>query len=396
MVGKSKASGRRRRSGRRAPPTRALEATLAGLAHDIRTPLTGILALSELLAASGLAERERGWAGAIKSTAEHLAMLTSLIVDAVRLEAKGLVLRPTLFQPKQFAESIGAGLAARCSAKGLAWGVKIAPDLPHAVVADALRLRSVLENLIDNAVKFTERGSVRLEVKWEKSRPRHGQLWFTVSDSGIGLDTSQIKRLFRPFAQANAEIARRFGGAGLGLAYAKRIARAMDGDLTVTSGNAKGSKFHLRVRVEPAAAKAKASSTDARQSPQAPERPLHVLCVEDNPFGRVVLNTLLTDLGHRADFVEAGEAAVEAATAGHYDAVLMDVSLTGIDGIEATRRIRALPGKAKRLPIVCISGRSSAEEEANVRAAGADDYLPKPLGASALASVLHPIAVGHR
>jgi CheY-like chemotaxis protein len=217
-----------------------------------------------------------------------------------------------------------------------------------------------------------------------------------VSDSGIGLDTAQIKRLFKPFTQANVEIARRFGGAGLGLAYARRITRAMDGDLTVKSRRGKGSKFRLCVAVDLASARGNTHSADSRGSAQPLERSLHILCVEDNPFGRVVLNTLLSELGLRADFVGSGEAAIEAVAVGTYDAVLMDVTLTGIDGIEATRRIRALPAKASRLPIICISGRSSAEEEASVRAAGADDYLPKPLGASALASVLHPILADPR
>jgi CheY-like chemotaxis protein len=396
MAGNKQSREQRRTKRRQPPPARALEVTLAGLAHDIRTPLTGILALSELLVTSELGERERGWATAIKSTAEHLALLTSLIVDAARAEVKGLILRPTLFQPKQFVDTLGASLAARCSAKGLAWGVKIAPDLPQAVVGDAMRLRGALENLIDNAVKFTDRGSVHLGAKWERSRRGRGRLLFTVTDSGIGLDTSQIRRLFRPFAQANTEIARRFGGAGLGLAYAKRIARAMDGDLAVTSRRGKGSKFKLSVAVDLPGARGNAHGSDPRASAQSSERSLHILCVEDNPFGRVVLNTLLTELGHRADFVGSGEAAIEAVAVGAYDAVLMDVTLAGIDGIEATRRIRALPGKASRLPIICISGRSSAEEEASVRAAGADDYLPKPLGASALTSVLHPISAGHR
>jgi CheY-like chemotaxis protein len=170
----------------------------------------------------------------------------------------------------------------------------------------------------------------------------------------------------------------------------------MDGDLAVTSRRGKGSKFKLSIAVDLANPRGNEHGPDPRASVQSSERSLHILCVEDNPFGRVVLNTLLTELGHRADFVGSGEAAVEAVSVGAYDAVLMDVTLAGIDGIEATRRIRALPAKASRLPIICISGRSSVEEEASVRAAGADDYLPKPLGASALGSVLHPISAGHR
>src|SRR5882757_9380899 len=162
-----RAKGRAKRSARARPTAshaRAIDATLADLAHEIRTPLTGILALGELLATSELGDRERGWATSIKSTAEHLAMLTSLIVDAAQADAKGLVLRRELIRPRRLAASLAASLAARAETKGLRAEADISEELPEAVIGDALRLRAALENLIDNAVKFTERGSVRLDV----------------------------------------------------------------------------------------------------------------------------------------------------------------------------------------------------------------------------------------
>ena len=380
---KAKRKPRRRRV---APRAAAVEATLAALAHDIRTPLTGILALSELLTTSELGERERGWASAIKSTADHLAMLTSLIVDAARAQAKGLALRRTAFSPRVLAEAIAASLAARAGTKDLASEVHVATDLPDIVIGDPLRLRGALENIIDNAVKFTDRGSVALDVTAERLARGRVRLVFTVTDSGLGLAAAEIKRLFRPFAQANEEIARRYGGAGLGLAFVKRIAKAMRGDLTVRSKPNAGSSFRFTATVElvtPASAEAEAG---AASSHAKPARPLRILCVEDNPYGRVVLNTILTELGHRADFVGTGEAAVEAAAGKSYDAVLMDVTLPGIDGLEATRRIRARIGSDVR--VIGVSGRSSPEEAARARLAGMDDYLSKPLSPSALARVL--------
>jgi two-component system, sensor histidine kinase len=381
---KAKRKPPRRRRG--LPRAAAVEATLAALAHDIRTPLTGILALSELLATSDLGERERGWASAIKGTADHLAMLTSLIVDAARAEAKGLALRRIAFSPRALAEALAASLAARAGTKDLASEVHVATDLPDTVIGDPLRLRGALENIIDNAVKFTDRGRVALDVTTERLARSRVRLVFTVTDSGIGLAAAEIKRLFRPFAQANEEIARRYGGAGLGLAFVKRIAKAMRGDLTVRSKPGTGSSFRFTATVDlvtPASAEAKAGAASSRS---APARPLRILCVEDNPYGRVVLNTILTELGHRADFVGTGEAAVEAAAGKSYDAVLMDVTLPGIDGLEATRRVRARIGSAVR--VIGVSGRSSPEEAARARSAGMDDYLPKPLSPSALARVL--------
>jgi two-component system, sensor histidine kinase len=395
MARSRKPAGKRKRGAKRAarrrpalPLPRSIEAKLADLAHEIRTPLTGILALGELLASSELGERERGWANAIKSTAEHLTMLTSLIVDAARADSKGLVLRREMIRPRRLADALAASLAARAEAKGLDDEADISADLPETVIGDALRLRAALENLIDNAVKFTERGSVRLTVASERAVRGKVRLAFTVSDSGIGLGAAEIKQLFKPFAQANEQIARRYGGAGLGLAFAKRIARAMGGDLAVVSEPGRGSRFRLTVTVDKVtAAQAEGASTAA-----APPRALNVLCVEDNPYGRVVLNTILTELGHRADFVGTAAAAIDIVAQGSYDVVLMDVTLPDIDGVEATRRIRALAGSAGRVPIVGVSGRANAADEAAGRAAGMDGYLTKPLSPSALTQVLGSLA----
>ena len=388
-----KSRGKRRgeraaRPGAAASRTRAIEATLADIAHEIRTPLTGILALGELLTTSELGERERGWAAAIKSTAEHLALLTSLIVDAARADAKGLVLRRELIRPHRFADMVAASLSARAEAKGIAAEVDLSSDLPEAVIGDPLRLRAALENLIDNAVKFTGRGSVTLAATSETAGRGKVRLVFVVTDSGIGLSAAEIKRLFRPFAQANEAVARRYGGAGLGLAFVKRIAKAMGGNLTVTSKPGGGSRFRLTVTVDKVAEAPGAATPDGTAPPGTPVRPLTVLCAEDNPYGRVLLNTILTELGHRADFVGTGGAAVEAVAQGRYHVVLMDVTLPDIDGIEATRRIRALADPVGRVPIVGVSGRGNAADEAAARAAGMNGYLAKPLSPSALTRVL--------
>jgi CheY-like chemotaxis protein/nitrogen-specific signal transduction histidine kinase len=385
---RKKSPGHARKARRRdAPPSaRAIEATLAELAHDIRTPLTGILALGELLATSEVGAREREWATAIKSTAEHLAMMTSLIVDAARTRSKGLTLRRDLIRPRRLALALGTSLAARAGSRDLKHETVIAPDLPAAVIGDGLRLRAALENLIDNAVKFTERGTVRLQVASEKAAREKIRLIVTVSDSGVGLSAAEIKRLFRPFAQANSKIARRYGGAGLGLSTAKRIAQAMGGDLKVVSKPGDGSSFQFSA-VLASVAGATASEDDSLTR-AAPSRSLAILCAEDNPYGRVVLNTILTELGHRADFVGTGEAAVEAVASGGYDAVLIDITLPGIDGFEVARRIRALGGPAGKARIIGVSGRASEADAAAGRAAGMDGYLAKPLSPSALAAAL--------
>jgi CheY-like chemotaxis protein len=383
--------GKARQSGRRRGEGGAVEAALAGIAHDLRTPLTGILALAELLAASDLPERERGWARAVKSGAEHLAALTTLIVDAARAESAGLVLRKEPFSPRALAETVGATLAARAGNKGLVCDIEIAADLPPLVEGDALRLRAALENLADNAVKFTDAGRVRFAAAAARASRGQVRLTFTLTDSWIGLTQAELKQLFRPYAQASADIARRYGGAGLGLTFVRRIARTLGGDLTVKSRKGKGSTFTLTVLSKAVAGRDPATPAPARHAGP----PLRVLCVEDNPYGRVIMNTILSELGHRADFVESGEAAVKAVTADGYDAVLMDIALPGFDGLEATRRIRALLGTAGRVPVIGISGRGEPRDEAAARAAGMDAYLLKPVSPAKLAdalSALVPVA----
>ncbi len=386
---KSSAAKRtRRRQRRRSPAASAAHASgpsLAAYAHDIRTALTGILALGELLASSNLGERERFWAAGVRSGAEHLAALTTLMVDAAKADAGALTLQQEAFAPRRLIAALAESLTARAETKGLSVAVTIAQDLPQMLVGDATRLRAALENLIDNAVKFTERGAVGLDVRADRVVRGRVRLVFTVTDSGIGLKAAEIKRLFRPFVQANADIARRYGGAGLGLAVVKALAKLMGGDLTVTSAFGRGSTFRFSA-VLPIASAAPAAPQAPRQPP-APLRRLAVLCAEDNPYGRVILNTILGELGHRADFVGSGEEAVAAMTRG-YDVVLMDVTLPGVDGLEATRRIRALAGAAAATPIVGISGGSAPGDERAARAAGMNFYLRKPVSPSWLSQAL--------
>jgi CheY-like chemotaxis protein len=209
---------------------------------------------------------------------------------------------------------------------------------------------------------------------------------FSISDSGIGLTLNEIKRLFRPFSQANVSIASRFGGAGLGLSSVKQLARAMGGDILVEQRRGGGTTFTLTVTLtRTKAAKAASSGADADASSD-PARALRVLSVEDNPFGRVVLNAVLTELGHQAEFIGQGEAATERITQGGFDAVLMDMVLPGIDGIEAIRRIRAMGAPLGRIAIIGVSGRG--DDEAASRAAGANAFLVKPVSPRALATAL--------
>jgi CheY-like chemotaxis protein len=377
---------------KRAAAPGMVEQALAVFAHEVRTPLTGILAISDLLATSELGERERRWVDTIKAGAEHLASLATLFVDAAknRTNDSPSALREDLFDLRALARSAGDSLAGRAAAKGLQADINVSEALPSLVVGYPIRLRAALENLIDNAVKFTEAGGVALAAVPERAAAKKKDnrigVTFAVSDSGIGLTLPEIKRLFRPFSQANVSIASRFGGAGLGLSSVKQLAQMMGGDIAVTPRRGGGTTFTLTVRLEPADLQetSHAGESDGR----APQRvaPLRILGVEDNPFGRVVLNTILIELGHQAEFIGRGEAAIERIEQGAFDAVLMDMVLPGIDGVEAIKRIRALPSPLGHIAIIGVSGRG--EDEAASRAAGADAFLLKPVSPRALATAL--------
>ena len=389
---RSGAAGQVRKRSTRTVAPDVVQAALAAFAHEVRTPLTGILAISDLLATSDLGERERRWADTIKAGAEHLASLATLFVDAARSgkgAGKGSTLRQDLFDLRTLARSAGDSLAGRAAAKGLQAQVEISDKLPGLVVGDPVRLRAALENLIDNAVKFTDQGGVALSVAPAKDKSKtktkgRVSVAFAVSDSGIGLTMAEIKRLFRPFTQANVTIASRFGGAGLGLSSVKQLARAMGGDITVAPRRGGGATFTLTVSLD-ATGSGNSRTTKGETGADA-VAPLRVLSVEDNPFGRVVLNTILTELGHHAEFIGRGEDAVGRLAQGAFDAVLMDMVLPGIDGVEAIRRIRTMDAPLARIPIIGVSGRG--EDEAASREAGADAFLVKPVSPRALATAL--------
>lgn len=366
-----------------------VEAALAAFAHEVRTPLTGILAVSDLLATSDLGERERRWVDTIKASAEHLAGLATLFVDAARSRARGggPEARQDFFDLRAVARSVGDSLTGRAAAKGLQSRVQISERLPAFVTGDPVRLRAALENLVDNAVKFTSEGDVGLKVTVARAAKGRIVATFAVSDSGIGLTMAEIKRLFRPFSQANVGIAARFGGAGLGLSSVKQLARAMGGDITVAPRRGGGAVFMLTVALKPADAPVAAASGLDDVSDMAGG--LRILSVEDNPFGRVVLNAILTELGHHAEFVGRGEVAAERVAQGGFDAVLMDMVLPGIDGIEAIRRIRALRSDQRGIPIIGISGKDT--DKALAQKAGADAFLLKPVSPRALATALQVV-----
>ncbi|MGE0752285.1 MAG: ATP-binding protein [Variibacter sp.] len=372
------------------PRTRAtdrLTLALASFAHEVRTPLNGILAFSELLLDAKLSAQPHGWAQAMHSAAQHLERLTTAVVDGARAGHSNLVLRREEFSPQQLAADMAAALTARAQVARLPAHSDLAADLPQQVVGDGTRLRAALENLLDNAVKFANGGAVAFAARCDRARDGRIRLTFSIADRGAGLSKRDCAKLFQPFAQVDS-VSTRHPGAGLGLFFARNVARAMGGDLVVESTPGKGSTFRLDVLVDLPCAIASESNGATRPRLARAAKTLRILCAEDNAHGQALLRSILGALGHEAIFVDNGEAAITAADAEAFDLALVDLTLPRLDGCAVARCIRTLPGAPRRLPIIGLSGHDDARHMRAAKASGMNAYLAKPVTPRALAAAI--------
>jgi len=354
----------------------AKSAFLAMMGHEIRTPMTGVLGMSELLLGTPLDERQRGYASAIHQSGQMLLRLVNDSLDIARIDAGKLVLDEQLLDPAEVARDVVALNQPLAQRKGLALTLVVAGDVPRQVWGDALRIRQILLNLVGNALKFTERGGVEVGVA------RHGgRLRLRVADSGPGMAPDVQARLFNRFEQAQG-VTRRHGGSGLGLAICRELATLMGGSITATSTPGAGSVFEVDLPANQAPVQpARAPGVDA----VAATAGLDVLLVEDDATVADVVVGLLARLGHRARHVPNALAALAEFRAARYDVALVDLDLPGMDGLQLARLLRA---QAVTVPLVAVTARSVGDEEAQARAAGMDGLLRKPLTSALLADAL--------
>ena len=376
---------------------RAKSAFLAAMSHELRTPMNGVLGVADLLLREPLGPEAREMVGVIRSSSEALLGIIDQILDLAKVEAGRFDLEHLPFDVGELLREVHTLVELAARKKGLTVELVGAEHLgaPRRI-GDALRVRQILLNLLGNAVKFTAAGRVALEVRPPDAR---GGLTLDVVDTGIGIAPDAIARLFAPFSQADASTTRRFGGTGLGLAISRQLAEAMGGTLEVTSTLGVGSRFHLWLPLA-AAPETSAIATDAPRpaaepAPEAapttttPPLPARVLVVEDNVVNQQVVRRLLTRLGVEVELASDGAEALEKLTS--IDLVLMDCHMPGMDGLEAARRIRALPPPLGHLPIIALSAAVLEEEQAATRAAGMDAFLAKPLRLDALEAALREV-----
>ncbi|HXJ82266.1 MAG TPA: ATP-binding protein [Candidatus Methylomirabilis sp.] len=364
--------------------TRAKSKFLAVMSHEIRTPMNGILGMAHLLLETPLSTSQRQSALTIRDSGQALLTILNDILDFSKIEAGKLELEHSDFDPTEVVSSVIGLLASRARDKGIALESVVGADVPRAQRGDAGRLRQVLLNLVGNAVKFTDHGRVRVEATRAVAAGERTLLRFEVVDSGPGIAPDAQQRLFQEFTQVDELATRRAGGTGLGLAICRTIVQAMDGEIGVDSAVGRGSTFWFTVQLD------RAMGEVARDVPPQEDAvpPLRILVAEDNLVNQQVALGLLTRRGHQVDIVDNGRAAVLAVSAKSYDVVLMDVHMPEMDGIEAAREIRRLPGDRGRLPIIALSASAMKEETDQCLAAGMVDHLPKPIDPLALAAVL--------
>ncbi|MFN3414994.1 MAG: PAS domain-containing protein [Caldimonas sp.] len=352
---------------------------LANVSHEIRTPMNAIIGMTELALGATLPEREHDLVAKANAAARKLLTVLNDILDFSKIEAGKLDVDHTAFSLPALVGTALDMVRLQAHSKGLGLNVTIAPDVPERCLGDPTRLAQVLTNLLSNAVKFTERGQVQLRIGLADPLPaERPTVRFEVEDTGIGLSEEQQARLFEAFTQADASTTRRFGGTGLGLVISRRLLDLMGGRIGVRSTLGGGSLFWFQLPLEREACGSVSTGDGSHQGVPRLDG-LHVLLAEDNPINRELAMALLEQAGAQVTAVEHGAQAVAEVQRHGFDVVLMDVQMPEMDGYEATRRIRALPGDAAHVPIVAMTANAMSGDRERSLAVGMNEHLTKPI-----------------
>ena len=364
---------------------------LANMSHEIRTPLNAIIGLAHVALGSNYPDRQQAiYLDKIRGSGEHLLEIINDILNLSRMEAGKLELDRRVFTLEQVIDKTLDLVWEKAAAKGLEIKVDIDQDIPKVLVGDPLRLGQILINLCANAVKFTDAGHISLVVSALRQWDTGLELLMEVKDTGVGIEPEKVDQLFQPFQQVDASSARRFEGTGLGLSICKHLVELMQGRIEVETHPGEGSNFRVFVNLEknlnPEASVQAAPPAKARLT-RFETLSCNLLVVEDNPLNQEIIESLLETMGVKPHCVDSGPAAIQAITQNDFDIVLMDIQLPGMDGVEATRRIRQLPN-AKKLPIIAVTANALPGDRESYLAAGMTDYLAKPIDPTQLYNLI--------
>jgi signal transduction histidine kinase len=380
--------------------SRAKSQFLAVMSHELRTPMTGVIGMIELLLKTSLDAKQREYVDILRNSADTLLVLLNDILDLSKIEAGHLEIESVPVDLPSLLDGVAQLFSARAAEKGLLLTAAWLDGAPRRVKSDPVRLHQILANLVGNAVKFTKAGHVDVRLAdWrvaDESADHRQLVRFVVTDTGDGIADAVRARLFQPFSQADSSTSRRYGGTGLGLAICRRLVEAMGGTIGVDSALDQGSTFWFELALEPLD-QAPAAPEPGQQAARAPSQPTapcaatsskHVLVADDVPANRRLIEAILSHLGHRFAIVENGREAVEAVAREAFDLVLMDMQMPEMDGVEATRAIRALPGAAGVTPIIAVTADAMSDQRRRFEAAGVDEILTKPIRWAALEAVI--------
>jgi PAS domain S-box-containing protein len=369
---------------------RARSDFLASMSHELRTPLNGIIGFTGLMIESGELRTPlmHRYARLVQDASRTLLSIVNDVLDVSKMEAGSLELDPRPFSVRHLLASTAELMREQAGAKGLELRVEVGEDLPSMVIADDSRLGQVLLNLVSNAVKFTAQGKVVIRATCVGQSAERSCICFSVSDTGIGIPSAKRHRLFKRFSQVDSSTARQYGGTGLGLSICKSLVELMGGAIEVESIEGEGSTFSFNLDLPIASLTKETGHSEPLQGNVSHVTGLRILLAEDIPMNRELIIAVLTRWGHEVDVAEDGIAAVDAVRRRDYDLVLMDVQMPGMDGMEATQRIRAMGGRNIALPILAMTANVLTEDLVRFKAASMDDHVGKPFDPAQLRSTL--------